>query len=363
MTENSSYTLISGTSTANTSDYHYYYYYVDEFEENKQNPTITKSLHIMSMVFYSVAFLLGVMGNGLVIWITLFKMKMTVNTVWFLNLAIADFIFTFFLPLNIVYTALDFHWPFGTSLCKLNSFVAFLNMFASVFILMVISIDRCISVVFPVWSHNHRNTRLASIIVVVLWFCALVMSIPYAVFRDTRTNLKNKNIINCLYNFSLSNTSTDIIETRFRIMIIVRFVLGFLIPFVVIVACYIIITLKLLKNQLINSSRPFKIFIAVIISFFLCWLPYHIFSFLELASISAAPHLKQVVNYGSPLTSSLAFLNSCVNPILYVFIGKDFKKKLRTSILAVFENAFSEEHTQTTLQGKSHTSSTDCHAV
>ncbi|XP_030068033.1 chemokine-like receptor 1 [Microcaecilia unicolor] len=360
--ENSTYALESRNSTANTIDYEYYYY-TFEPEENEQNSSSIWSLHIVAMVFYSVAFLLGVTGNGLVIWITLFKMKMTVNTVWFLNLAIADFIFTFFLPLSIAYTALDFHWPFGLLLCKLNSFVAFLNLFASVFILMIISIDRCISVIFPVWSQNHRNTRIACIIVLAPWFCALVMSIPYAVFRDIGPDSKNKNIINCYYNFALSSTSNDIMETRFRIMVIIRFVLGFLIPFVVIVICYTVIAMKVLRNQLTNSSRPFKIIIAVIVSFFLCWLPYHIFSFLNLASASAAPHLRQVVKYGTPLASSLAFLNSCVNPILYVFIGKDFKEKLRTSILAVFENAFSEEHTQTSLKSKSNTSSTDCHAV
>ncbi|GLD71984.1 chemokine-like receptor 1 [Lates japonicus] len=55
----------------------------------------------MSAIIYSLAFILGVLGNGVVIWVTGFKMNKTVNTVWFLNLAVADFLFTAFLPFTV----------------------------------------------------------------------------------------------------------------------------------------------------------------------------------------------------------------------------------------------------------------------
>ncbi len=120
--------------------------YEDDYEYD-EDTDLRKSLNIMSLIVYSLAFVLGVVGNGIVIWVTGFKMKRTVNTVWFLNLAVADFLFTAFLPLSVSYTAMDFHWPFGQFMCKFNSTLGFLNMFASVYILVVISIDRCVSVV------------------------------------------------------------------------------------------------------------------------------------------------------------------------------------------------------------------------
>ncbi|KAJ1132605.1 hypothetical protein NDU88_010912 [Pleurodeles waltl] len=284
-------------------------------------------------------------------------MKRTVNTVWFLNLAVADFIFTFFLPLSISYIALGFHWPFGNFLCKLNSTVAFLNMFASIFFLMVISIDRCISVAMPVWSQNHRTPRLAIFIALAVWAAALIVSLPYFIFRTTDVLEPNGTVINCYNNFGFpdDDVSEEAYEEayavwvrRYSAVIWARFVIGFFLPFSVIVICYFSIAIRLSRNHLATSSKPFKIIIAVIVCFFICWFPYHVFSFLELSANARGDQIGKLLSIGVPITSSLAFINSCVNPILYVFVGRDFKEKFRTSILAVLENAFTEEASQAT---------------
>ncbi|XP_053132418.1 chemerin-like receptor 1 [Hemicordylus capensis] len=304
---------------------------------------LQKSMHLLSMVVYGVSCLLGVTGNGLVIWIAGFKMKKTVNVVWFLNLAVADFVFTFFLPLSIAYTALGFHWPFGKLLCKLNSAIAFLNMFASVFLLMVISVDRCASVVHPLWSRNYRTTKLAYRIALATWAVAFVLSSPYLIFRDTATNSKNGT--SCYNNFALSSDYTGeetrrIWRARNQIMTIIRFLFGFLIPFSVILVCYSVVGFRMKQRHLTKSSKPFRIIIAVTVSFFLCYFPYHVFSLLEMSKSPLSHELKIALFLGIPLASSLAFFNSCINPILYVFVGQ---KKFRRSIISAFEGAFGED--------------------
>ncbi|MEQ2213071.1 hypothetical protein XENOCAPTIV_009278, partial [Xenoophorus captivus] len=312
---------------------------------------LRQSLNIMSLIVYSLAFVLGVLGNGVVIWVTGFKMKKTVNTVWFLNLAMADFLFTAFLPLSVTYTAMDFHWPFGKFMCKLNTTISFLNMFASVYILVVISVDRCVSVVWPVWSQNHRNVRKASYVSLCVWALALILSAPYFVFRDTGPSYENENIINCFNNFALSDDSenrsvAELQLFRHKVMSITRFLLGFVIPFSVIVSCYAVIIHHLRRNRTLasQSSRPIKIIAAIIITFFLCWAPFHILGLIELVShIINHETLIHIIMIGVPIATSLAFLNSCLNPLLYVFMGQDFKDKVRKSILKVLENAFQEE--------------------
>lgn len=325
--------------------------YYDDYEDEHEE--LRKSLNVMSLIVYCLAFVLGVVGNGIVIWVAGFRMKKTVNTVWFLNLAVADFLFTAFLPLSVAYTAMYFHWPFGRFMCKLNSTLSFLNMFASVYILVVISVDRCISVVHPIWAQNHRSVSHASVLSVLVWVFALLLSSPYFVFRDTAPDYVNENVINCFNNFAFSDDydNPEVVKLRLlrhRAMIITRFLLGFVIPFSIIVSCYAVIIHRLKRNRSMSgrTGRPFRIIAAVITAFFLCWAPYHILVLIEMVNHMAPKYkstLEHVTTIGIPIATSLAFLNSCLNPLLYVFIGQDFKDKVRKSVLKVLETAFTEE--------------------
>ncbi|GAA6226930.1 chemokine-like receptor 1 [Lates japonicus] len=307
---------------------------------------IAKSLHTMSLIVSCLAFILGVLGNGVVIWVIRFKVKKTVNTVWFLNLAVADFLFTAFLPFFVTYVALDFHWPFGNFMCKLTSTVTFLNMFASVYILVVISVDRCVSVVWPVWAQNHRNVRRASCVILGVWVLALILSAPYFIFRDTGLYHRNESInIICTDNFAPSyDNGTSVGQFRHQAMTITRFLLGFVVPFTI-VSCYAVITHRLKRSRTSQSSRSFKIIAAVITTFFLCWVPYHIMSLIEMVHFTGGESetLQHVIAISMPIAKSLAFLNSCLNPLLYVFMGQDFKDKVCKSILNAFETPFQGE--------------------
>ena len=104
---------------------------------------VRDQIWIMSAVIVSVVCVLGVVGNGVVIWVTAFRMKRTVSTVWYLNLAVADFLVTASLPLQITKYALV-RWPFGWFMCKMDGVFFHMNMYSSIYTLVVISVDRCV---------------------------------------------------------------------------------------------------------------------------------------------------------------------------------------------------------------------------
>ncbi|XP_072282538.1 chemerin-like receptor 1 [Pyxicephalus adspersus] len=292
-------------------------------------------LYVYLMVAFSVIAVLGTLGNGVVIWFTSFKMKKTVNGIWFLSLAIADFTFSLFLPLRIIQLAHFYTWMFGTFMCKFHIFVIFLNLFASILHLAVISIDRCISVFFPIWCQNHRTTRLALKVCVVVWILAIAFSVPSFLFTENASFGDYEDCVEDQF-----SESGQIIQSH---QVIIRFIIFFVIPFTIIVTCYTLIFLRMRKNQMTNSTKPFKVLLAVIISFFTCWFPYHVVWLITVSPIMYSGYIGRSFEVAFDVATSLAYANSCVNPVLYVFIGHDFKKKTWHSIKPTLERAFNDE--------------------
>lgn len=158
---------------------------------------------ILSMVILGLTFLLGLPGNGLVLWVAGLKMQRTVNTVWFLHLTLADFLCCLSLPFSLAHLVLQGYWPYGWFLCKFIPSIIILNMFASVFLLTAISLDRCLMVLRPIWCQNHRSVRTAFAICGCIWMVSFAMCIPVFVYRETVT-IDNYKV--CVYSFDLSSS-------------------------------------------------------------------------------------------------------------------------------------------------------------
>ncbi|XP_068999168.1 C3a anaphylatoxin chemotactic receptor-like [Embiotoca jacksoni] len=294
---------------------------------------VVQNVQKASIAIYCLIFIVGTLGNGLVIYVTGFKMKRTVNSVWFLNLALADFLFTAFLIFSIISVFHGNLWPFGQLMCKLNTFVGVVNMFASIFLLTAISLDRCMSIWVVVWAQNKRTVLKAQIACAVIWLTAGVCSVPYA---TSRTLLQRNGTSRCVYPSNMTAEHKWSLYT-------VRFVVGFLVPFLVIFISYVAIGVRVGRLHRTRKPRSRRILFSIIFAFFICWLPFHVFSFIELEA-GKNKDLRYIIGIGGPLALSLAFMNSCLNPILYVFICDEFQKKLQTSICFVLESALAEDH-------------------
>lgn len=298
--------------------------------------TQKEALHIISVIIYSLAFTLGVIGNGMVIWVTAFKSKRTVNSIWLQNLAIADFVFVLFLPFSIDYVLRDFHWLFGKTMCKLNSFVCTMNMYASVLFLTVLSLDRYISLVHLNWSERYRNVRRAWWVCALIWITSCCLSCPALIFRDV---IQHNEKVVCFNNFH--DESRHMIVVRHIAMVSLRTIVGFLLPFATITVSGMLLAIKMRQSDSVRLTSFSRTVSAVILAFFLCWAPFHTFSLIEL-SMHHTTYLQSVLTVGFPLATSLAFFNSCVNPILYVLLTKKVRKLVRRSCLNFTKSSLRE---------------------
>ncbi|KAL4635794.1 G-protein coupled receptor 1 [Arapaima gigas] len=318
-------------------NYSYYFEYGDFEDTGKQRYVQKETLHIISVVIYSISFVLGIIGNGIVIWLTACKSKPTVNTIWLLNLAVADLVFVVFLPISIDYVLRDFHWDFGIVMCKLNSFVLVMNMYSSVLFLAVLSLDRYISLVHVDWSQKHRKVRHSWVVCLVVWIIAIILSIPTLIFRDT---LKLQNKVVCFTNFMGEEEHLAAMHRHITI-VAVRTTVGFLLPFSTITVTGILLAVQVRRSKVIRMSSFSRTVSVIILAFFLCWAPYHIFSLMELSTYISS-HLSNVLRVGFPLVTSLAFFNSCVNPLLYVLIGRKVRRLLIRSFLEITKKSLQE---------------------
>lgn len=101
-------------------------------------------LKYIILVSYMTTFIIGILGNSLVIYIIgRFKKvrNKSVANYYIWNLSFADELFIMVLPL-FSYASFTSDWPFGGICCKIAYAFREINKFASMFTLVALSVDR-----------------------------------------------------------------------------------------------------------------------------------------------------------------------------------------------------------------------------
>ncbi|XP_039369264.1 chemokine-like receptor 1 [Mauremys reevesii] len=263
---------------------------------------------ILFLVLCGVAFLAGVPLNCYVLFVAICRVERTASAVWFWSRAVADFIFIVFLPLrftSIFIKELD-------TAKVLSSTITSFHMFFSAFLLTVLSVDRCILVARPEWAQNHRTPLLAFKIVMGMWALSVGFSLRYSYLWES------------LHSSASTSMNVGLDEGRVKAAVVIEFLVGFLIPLALILipTLYIVLAAKLRRNRLIQSTKPLKILLGLIPTFFLSWLPYHIFSFLQISAM----HTGSIWNTGSAFACVLTYFSSCLNPIFYLTVEEEFQR-------------------------------------
>ncbi|XP_034413244.1 prostaglandin D2 receptor 2-like [Cyclopterus lumpus] len=288
---------------------------------------------------------IGILENLFILGVVGFHVRRSVISIWILNLAASDLLATASLPFFTLYMARGNTWNMGTTFCRIHSSIFFLNMFVSGFLLAAISMDRCLVVLRPVWAQNHRNVQLAGRICGVIWALAVVFTIPFYVFRDTIVQPNGK--IQCYYNYAqfLPTEPFDLgslCKQRKEAFAFMKLFLSFLIPLLIIILSYVAVNIGVARRGYRRPFRFVRLVVAVVVSFVLCWAPYHFFIIMEVIAPTGHP-AQRLAGQALPISATVGFLNSVLNPILYVFSCPDLCKKIRHSLGAVMESVLAED--------------------
>ncbi|XP_028288239.1 type-1 angiotensin II receptor [Parambassis ranga] len=287
-------------------------------------------------IVYGCNFVIGIVGNSMVVAVIYCYMKLkTVANIFVLNLAVSDLTFLITLPMWATFTATGYHWPFGGFLCKASGGLVIFNLYTSIFFLTALSIDRYLAIVHPVRSRRFRTVVYARITCVLIWLFAFVLSVPTALTRDVH-NFSNFNTTVCGI---LHPKTENVMRLKDLLLAIslMKSLLGFLVPFIIIITCYCLIGRALLGAKHIQKSsrsrddEVLRMLAAAVLAFFLCWVPHQVFHFMQvLTQLTGVENctLLDIIDTAMPFTICIAYFNSCVNPIVYGFVGHNFRKNL-----------------------------------
>ncbi|XP_063168796.1 leukotriene B4 receptor 1-like [Candoia aspera] len=292
---------------------------------------------LVPSLFLATCFLIGVPGNGLVVWTILSKFRQRSFTIaLILNLAMADLTVMLTVPFWIYYFLSS--WVFGDFMCQLLVYIVYLTVYTSIFSITLMSLHRFAVVVFPVASQRWRKPRGVYIILLVIWLLAGAFSCPSLIFSSTQ--MTEGQCSDEFYKNDGQRLAVNIVETLF----------AFVIPFAVLAVCYTYVVRKIrtLKNH--KKMKTGKLISAVVGTFFVCWLPYHILNLIIISALllkyskpevsrALLDSIKTLTNFHG----SSAFLSSCINPILYAFAARSFRGGLReTNFAKLFEKVHND---------------------
>ncbi|XP_030077551.1 C-X-C chemokine receptor type 5 [Microcaecilia unicolor] len=287
----------------------------------------TNNIHAFQKVFiplvYIFAFILGTVGNGLVLFVLKhYKSARTTTENYLLHLAVADLLLLFSLPFVVVETMTG--WIFGLFLCRTISTIHKVNFYCSSLLLGCISVDRYLAIVHAVHTYRKRKAISIHITCLAIWLFCLLLALPYLFIVEVKTDYSN--ISSCT--FSELNFQSNGWWQASRFM---HHFVGFLIPLVVMCFCYSTIIRTLCQSHRFEKHKAVRVAIVITGVFFICWIPNNIVIFMHtLMELEVIPHCSfhQPLSIAIMVTEFIGFLHCCLNPILYAFIGVKFRNDL-----------------------------------
>ncbi|XP_077457837.1 hydroxycarboxylic acid receptor 3 isoform X3 [Stigmatopora argus] len=240
----------------------------------------------------SVEFVLGVLGNGLALWVFCFRLRpWKSSTVLLFNLAVADFLLNSILPFRASYYASGVRWRFGRTLCDASQFMLALNRTGSALFLMAIALDRYVRVLHPHSRLNSLSPSKAACGAVALWLLTVCLT---------------SNALS-LRNFNGGYCESFLVETSARgnrLWHKFNFLFSCWVPLLIILFCTARIATRLQARQLGQRGKVKKalcFLVVVVVLFALCFLPSNVTQLLIwIRTREASESLPETEHSGSP---------------------------------------------------------------
>lgn len=266
--------------------------------------------------------------------------------IYMLNLACADLLFGLLLPFKIAYHYHGNNWIYGSFMCRVVTAAFYCNMYCSVLLIMCISIDRFLAVVYPLNSLTWRSPQTASAVCVAMWLLALGGVSPLLISGQT-IYLSDLGITTCH-----DVQEEENLQAYYLYFFPIYSSAFFFIPLIFTFVCYVRIIQALAEVNMENRSRKTRavvMAVVVLVLFVVCFTPTNIILMVHYVQLS---HKSSDSSYQAYLLSMcVGSISCCLDPVLYYFGSSQCQKQvaavLRCRRLAQAESSSGTESTRT----------------
>ncbi|XP_061524705.1 leukotriene B4 receptor 1-like isoform X3 [Phycodurus eques] len=314
----------------------------------------------VGIAILTLAFALGFPGNLFVAWSVVCRVrKRSVTCLLVLNLAVADASVLLTAPVFLRFLAGGRGWEFGSPACKLVHYLSSVNMYVSIYLICLMSMDRWLAVTRPFLSQRMRTKRSLLILLLGVWSTAFLLSLPMPFYRSNlRKVLPNNATLRFCVPYHWQSVGHRVFQYTFET------VAGCLVPYSLINTCYSSVICRLQSAAFKRRGQGSRLILMIICTFALFWLPYHIVNTIEVIGLLQGSRTTVAAALAArPNVTAFAYFSSAVNPILYVFAGSSHIRQAGLGFMGkLFEATNSESRSASTFirGGRTGSSREDC---
>ncbi|XP_073702328.1 probable G-protein coupled receptor 34 [Garra rufa] len=307
-------------------------------QENCQ--TDNTSLQVPLAIFYALFFLFGLSGNLLALWVFLrVHPKKNSVRIFLINLALADLLLVICLPFRVVYHSNSDRWVLPPLLCRIVGIVFYVNMYISIVLLGLISVDRYLKFQRSSCRKLFLHSRWSVLLCAVIWAVALTCGVCLIFLNAERGESQKCFQYKKMY------------DSKWKAYLNFATVGMFWLVYGALVISYGKIGLKLLttskdKPDFPNAAKynktAWKSFFVLLL-FTICFVPYHsvrIFYIMSQLAKDTSCEWINVLDKTNEVVLLLSAFNSCLDPVMYFL----FCSSIRKVMLKIICNSFCQQN-------------------
>ncbi|XP_053571805.1 mas-related G-protein coupled receptor member H-like [Bombina bombina] len=258
---------------------------------------------------------IGMLGNGITFWFLCFRIPKNKCIVYIVNLNIADFMYLLF---NAILSLLHINHfvGFRPEFSGEDEIIICLEIFydcayqAGMLFLLAISIERCLSVLYPIWYHCRRPKYQSEFVCLTLWLLATFVSLL-------------ENLICSPEIFPVGPAKCIGVQTMSFILYVC-----ISLPLMLLSSCILLIKVR----KMSKNCRPPKLYIIILITVFVFLIATIPVKFMWL--MFYLKHLPIGFHSRGFFYASIfcTVFSSSINPYIYFLVGRQKNQRLLSSI-------------------------------